>query len=1287
MHNRVLLRSLFVWMLLSVVASAMPGAPTAVQAADPPAPASATITLTESGFSPAEVTIAAGGEVTWVNATTTTYTLQSASSDPAPNGQGVYLPLVAMNAGAAAMVAVQGATSAQETLFGDQLAPNASYKFQFTQRGEYEYFLVENPQLKGKVVVAEAPQSDPAKINFQPAGAPAPADYTPDTGAAFDEARGYGWVREDSLQSATRVALDVSARAADRNRPGIDQRNDTVIAMQPAGGPNAAWERVVLNGTYSVTVSVGDGPPYSGSHTINVEGTRAITGFISSAAGEYSVATVVVAVLDGRLTIDALGGQNTVINYVEILPAGPVVRPSVSATEPTDGTAGVPYIGTTIQVTVDLPLGVGLNPATVSAATVSLKRGAATVPISVSLAAPNLILVRPTTAISPSTAYVLQLGDQIANTSGVKLVPYTLNFTTAADPNQPGTVAVSPPVLTLYRVEGTPTPTSRTVTISNTGAGPLRISAINIGGTNANKFGLNRPTLPITLTPNTSLNVTVVFSVTGSTAADKYGPRRAELRIVSNADPEVPTTTVRLNGLGVQSGREPSLQWILDTLDIPVNVGDAEPTNADMPGGGLLGEEVSLQKFQRADTSKPITLEPLAIFGPTNVDPITRFGIYRDGAPTSNRQEAFSIAASTGKTLLPVVSGTLSLVPTPQIGATFGLYSIWPNFNNRAVYSEDALNDFDAQNNHKVRVYPYKEFDGTAEGSPVANAYVVAFEECNLASPCPTNAYDFQDLVFIIRNVRPVTVDPCVGCNLEVRNEDNVIAGGMLRDDLLTFHTAVGRDPQRQITVDGQLVPAKAFVHEVVTLTLRNTGTGPLRITGLPIGTRWEIQGRPTLPLTIAPGGEVPLRIRFKSQGGCPLTGGCQTGYVYRGTLAIQSNDPDDSSKAIDLRGYWQPAVEKSEPSLAQIIDIFGFKGNIPDTAKNFRAMVTFTDDGKTGGYKAVGDEVLSPNWQRADPSQPMRVLSLGTFHGCCVDQIRFRIREGSTFSPQIQQLRDDAQTILPRNVGQTGFVQGSYTPAGPFVVFVDGYGSNRGVNNQTHALRFFPLRDDNGNVLPNTYVVGQDILGSFNSGPPTNYDYQDSAWLVTNIQPTGGAVVQGTPFDRINVGGSGFANPSGGVAWRGDGGLFLPGNTPSEPGPNSYAIEGTDIPQLYRSYRGQVGTGNTFTINIPVAAQNLNANSEIGLRLHFAELFWGRPGSPAPCSGTDCRGRRVFDVSAEGQLIVDDLDIFGLSSGALRANVIPIDRVRVTDGTLTLTFVASVDNPSISGIELLKLP
>ncbi|MFF5075943.1 Ig-like domain-containing protein [Actinoplanes sp. NPDC000266] len=152
-----------------------------------------------------------------------------------------------------------------------------------------------------------------AKVNFQPAGSAVPAGYVADTGAAFDAGRGYGWVRRGSSE-----ALDLTRNTRDRGRAGVDPRLNTLVHLQYSGTTEGAWEYAVPNGTYQVTVSVGDQPPYDSRHTVRVEGVLAVDGFVSTSSAEYRQGTATVTVTDGRITVDAVGGSNTKLNYVDI---------------------------------------------------------------------------------------------------------------------------------------------------------------------------------------------------------------------------------------------------------------------------------------------------------------------------------------------------------------------------------------------------------------------------------------------------------------------------------------------------------------------------------------------------------------------------------------------------------------------------------------------------------------------------------------------------------------------------------------------------------------------------------------------------------------------------------------------------------------------------------------------------------------------------------------------------------------------------------------------------------
>ena len=162
---------------------------------------------------------------------------------------------------------------------------------------------------------------------------------------------------------------------------------------------------------------------------------------------------------------------------------------------------------------------------------------------------------------------------------------------------------------------------------------------------------------------------------------------------------------------------EPSLQALLDLLEIPVVTGDDNAattvihSSTAQQKAPLLGEEVSLPRFTRADPSLPVTLEPLAVFGPTASNPVVGAGWYRSG-DANTRTELFTVGntpAANGQTVNVALSGVLSFDPG---AAAFGFYSRWPFFSNRHLYSEDNLNTFAGAVPHHVRVYPCKDRTG-----------------------------------------------------------------------------------------------------------------------------------------------------------------------------------------------------------------------------------------------------------------------------------------------------------------------------------------------------------------------------------------------------------------------------------------------------------------------------------------------------------------------------------------------------------------------------------------------
>ncbi len=117
-------------------------------------------------------------------------------------------------------------------------------------------------------------------------------------------------------------------------------------------------------------------------------------------------------------------------------------------------------------------------------------------------------------------------------------------------------------------------------------------------------------------------------------------------------------------------------------------------------------------------------------------------------------------------------------------------------------------------------------------------------------------------------------------------------------------------------------------------------------------------------------------------------------------------------------------------------------------------------------------------------------------------------------------------------------------------------------------------------------------------------------------------------------------------------------------------AIDNTENDELYITER----YGADFGYDIQLE------DGTYQVKLHFVELYWGAPGLGVD-GGT---GDRVFDVSIEGEVVIDDYDIFN-EVGALFATQKEFEIV-VSDGMLNIDFLSSVDNAKISAIEIQKM-
>src|SRR5207248_2112146 len=140
--------------------------------------------------------------------------------------------------------------------------------------------------------------------------------------------------------------------------------------------------------------------------------------------------------------------------------------------------------------------------------------------------------------------------------------------------------------------------------------------------------------------------------------------------------------------------------------------------------------------------------------------------------------------------------------------------------------------------------------------------------------------------------------------------------------------------------------------------------------------------------------------------------------------LTINSNDPANPTRTVQLAGYWQKRSEQEqEPGLQTIANLlFGYGTRVSDTAEP-----TFPNNGST--VVRYGEEVLSAYWQSADPALPVSVRQLDAFHTqldpndathLLSAALGWFAQGSGTVRPLFSHATQQAQSLLPTVLGST---------------------------------------------------------------------------------------------------------------------------------------------------------------------------------------------------------------------------------------------------------------------------
>lgn len=205
--------------------------------------------------------------------------------------------------------------------------------------------------------------------------------------------------------------------------------------------------------------------------------------------------------------------------------------------------------------------------------------------------------------------------------------------------------------------------------------------------------------------------------------------------------------------------------------------------------------------------------------------------------------------------------------------------------------------------------------------------------------------------------------------------------------------------------------------------------------------------------------------------------------------------------------------------------------------------------------------------------------------------------------------------------------------------------------------------------LAPTESHIGTDniVITATDNGSPVLTDSQSVTITVEEeviVDPTLNEVIY-----RVNTGGGSIA---GDPTWTTDSGFVNSGSKTYSTNTN-INISHASIPEgtpasLFKSERYDPAGGAEMEFDFQV-----DAGQSYEVRLYFAEIY----------SGAFKTGGRVFDVAIDGNIVLDNYDIFadvGKNAGVMKSFVIE------GDGNLDIDLLHVTQNPAIKGIEILAI-
>ncbi|WP_049899799.1 malectin domain-containing carbohydrate-binding protein [Halococcus agarilyticus] len=175
------------------------------------------------------------------------------------------------------------------------------------------------------------------------------------------------------------------------------------------------------------------------------------------------------------------------------------------------------------------------------------------------------------------------------------------------------------------------------------------------------------------------------------------------------------------------------------------------------------------------------------------------------------------------------------------------------------------------------------------------------------------------------------------------------------------------------------------------------------------------------------------------------------------------------------------------------------------------------------------------------------------------------------------------------------------------------------------------------------------------------------TSMFVGSMAFAGGAAAQTSDqtLYRVNAGGSTVSAPSG-PDWSGNLGEYSSSSLSTYSTGDSITL-GPSVPDGTPS---ELFTSEAYGKDIQLAfSENVQSGQQYEVRLYFAEIF------------QTAESQRIFDVSVEGQTVLDGYDIYadvGHDTGVMKSFT-----TTPSDGTIDVSMSAQMDNAKLSAIEI----